>query len=195
MNRILIGLSTTHPEDAVEITKMMREYADIKRFDDAILQWAQQAIGFRLTDMMDPKLLDSYLSETWSYIRNERFVKGGDVSIQPVKYHTTPRQIIERIRFMGREIHSQFWVNLMFAYWPHSYGTKPWLITDVTYPNEADGIIENGGMHWRIERATSGGRKNDFLAKYPTVHRRFTVSGPLTTVVEELKKAISYVEE
>lgn len=190
MKRILIGLSTTHQEDAVEIAKMMRGYADIKRFDDAILQWAQQAIGFRLTDMMDPKLLDSYLPETWSYIRNERFVKGGDVSIQPVKYHTTPRQIIERIRFMGREIHSQFWVNLMFAYWPDSYGMKPWLVTDITYPNEADGIIENGGVHWRIERGTPGGRRNDFLAKYPTVHKRFTVNGSLASVIEELKRAV-----
>lgn len=195
MKRILIGLSTTHPEDAVEIAKMMLGHVDIHRYDDAIMEWTQQATGLTPNLTEDPKIMDSYLPEQWSYIRNERFVNGGDVTIQPVKYHTTPRQILERIRFMGREIHSQFWVNLMFARWPESYDDKPWLIPDVTYPNEADGIIENEGVLWRIERRGPGSRKNDFLVKYPHVHRRFTVNGPLTQVVEELKKAVSYVEE
>lgn len=191
MNRILIGLSTTHPEDAVEIAKIMRGHMDVRRYDDAIMEWTERATGLTPNLTADPKIMDSYLPEEWSYIRNERFVDGSNVTIQPVKYHTTPRQIMERIRYMGREIHSQFWVNLMFAHWPESYKNEPWLITDLTYPNEADGIIENGGVHWRIERKAPGGRKTDFLAKYPTVHRRFAINGPLTSVVEELKKAVA----
>ena len=55
----------------------------------------------------------------------------------------------ENIIWVFRQFHKDFWVNSTLA----DYDTKQkWIISDVRFQNEADAIINLGGVILRVER-------------------------------------------
>lgn len=190
-NSKLIGISFSSVADA----KAWRELDSItltvngkekflrnKRFDALIIKWTSEALGIPVEKLEDETILNSYLDKNWSYMRNERFIdnKKG-IDRQPVQYHTTPGQVMDKIRYLGREIHANFWINALFD---GPWKEEPWIVIDVNYPNEADAILERGGKLYRVDHTPSPleKRKNDNLAKYPGFSGHFLTTGSLDSL-------------
>lgn len=154
MNNIqLIGLIIPNVDDVLHIEQELAKQGfsyKVVRYTDLICSIVEQVTGIRPTDSLG----NTFLGKEWDYIRNERFVDSkGEVNISPVTYHLTPTHIYSRMLFLGREIHSNFWVNALMRHFRlRPEGSPPWVVTNVTYPNEADGIVNNGGITIRLDR-------------------------------------------
>ena len=187
----LIGISASHAEDAVKIGELIHPTFIVKRYRDEIEKFAARVIGFTEEQMRDTKLMASYLGEEWSYTRNERFVDPKEgVLLRPVKYHITPAQVVQRIMYLGREIHSQFWVNALYASWDADVTLPHWVVIDCLYPNEADAIVDREGILVRVDRHE---RKKgvDYLVSHPGITRRFNTDGSdksLSLIADEILK-------
>lgn len=175
MNNIqLVGLIIPNTDDILhieqEIVKQVSSYK-LVRYTDMICSIVEQVTGTKPTSTLG----NTFLGKEWDYVRNERFVDNGEVNISPVTYHLTPMHIYSRMLFLGREIHSNFWVNaLMRQFRLRPEGSPPWVVTNVNYPNEADGIINNGGVTIRLDRKQS--RKRHPLDTFKT-DETFTLDG------------------
>lgn len=70
----------------------------------------------------------------------------------------TYRTFLQRLgtEAIRENIHPNAWVNALMAdYRPQKmsqYNPSQWLITDVRFPNEAQAVIDNGGIMIRVER-------------------------------------------
>jgi hypothetical protein len=81
------------------------------------------------------------------------------------KHEYTVRELLQLFGTeVGRQIHSDFWVNALFSDYKHlatnwdcdgneTIGYEPaWIITDVRFPNELKAIKDRGGITIRINR-------------------------------------------
>lgn len=77
--------------------------------------------------------------------------------------HMTVREFLQKLGTEGvrNGVHTNAWVNALFAdykdeYEMSTYGHTPkypnWIITDMRFPNEMDGVKERGGVCIRIVR-------------------------------------------
>jgi len=65
---------------------------------------------------------------------------------------------------MGRELFGEnFWVDQTFRKLEAS-GYNKWVISDTRFPNEADAVVNNGGIVWRVERPGFG-PTNDHISE------------------------------
>jgi hypothetical protein len=104
----------------------------IKSFIDTPKEFVSILTGIPTEKLADNEILNSYLGDDWSYIREERFAGAGGVSRKPVKYYNSPKIILAKIYELGREIHSDTWVNSLLR----TYSEPQKWIVYVMYPNE-----------------------------------------------------------
>lgn len=187
----IIGIVASFQEDAVAIGELLDGDVIVKRYRDEIRKITARALGVNVEQMEDEKFIKSYMGDEWSYIRNERFVENEEINIRPMKYHITPEHIFKRIQYLGREIHSNFWVNMLFA---SAYPDEPrtWLVTDVIFPNEVDGIIERDGIVVTVRRPNyPGDRRLDYLNAHPGIEKKYTTDGSkygIKVITDDLRK-------
>ena len=111
----------------------------VMSFQDLPKQMTSLATGIPIERMDNEEVFNSYLSEEWSYIREERFVSPLEgVSRKPVRYHLSAKNITEKIYNMGRDIHSDFWVNMFFA------NVRENTIITFNFPNELMSLKDRG---------------------------------------------------
>lgn len=118
----LIGISGRIGSGKDTIGKMIQEFTkpswEIQKFAEELKIWAARALGIPRSDLEKEEVKKAYLGEEWSYIRQERFVEAGEVSIRPVKYYLTYRGFMLKLGTdVARSIHSNFWVNILFSRW------------------------------------------------------------------------------
>lgn len=168
----LIGINATHSIDAGIVGRMLEDVLQTQRYDQAIRNIAKTSLGLTDKQMDDHRVMNAYLPSHWSYIREERFVEGGKVELKPVQYHLTPAKVMQKIQALGREIHSQFWVNTLFTKFDAEYSN--WCVNDVTFPNEANAIVERGGTIFKLVRLEKSEQK-DYLQRYPHIQKTFVI--------------------
>ena len=178
----LIGLSFQVGEDALNVplvTTLEHRYRALME------KWLMDVTGMTYAQITDDKTMDSYLGPEWSYVRMERFIGKEGVDSKGVQYHTSPRKLMDRIMYLGREIHSNFWINALFSV-PQ---LEDWIISDVNYPNEGDAILERGGIVYRIDHKPHPMGKPDPMSRYPNYTERLFTNGSK----EEMEKIIARV--
>lgn len=75
------------------------------------------------------------------------------------RYGLSPREIMQKVGEKMREIHPSIWVDTVFnSTIPklQEQGYELFIISDVRYPNEGDGIHARGGIIARVDRKDSG---------------------------------------
>lgn len=126
------------PEKVVENMTLPSDW-EVRSFIDTAKLFTARVTGIPSTKFNDSNLMNAYLGAEWSYTREERFVKGGEVDRKPVRYYLSPKMILTKMYELGREIHSNFWVNaLMNEYNPR---TSNWIVF-MMYPNEFSAVKE-----------------------------------------------------
>lgn len=131
-----------HPEKVVE-GMILPDGWEVRSFIDTAKLFTARVTGVPTNKFNDSVLMNAYLGNEWSYKREERFVSGGDVSRQPVRYHLSPKMVLTKMYELGREIHSNFWVNaLLNEYDPK---TSKWVVF-MMYPNEFAAVKENNAF-------------------------------------------------
>jgi len=148
----------------------------VKKFAGKLKQCISIVTGISLDDLEKEYVKNRELPEEWNRIWTNPV--NGVVETMPM----TVRQLLQEFGTEGcRSIHSDFWVNSLFAdYKPtltddskeelQKYLSKPkkykesiveykntnWIITDLRFPNEAEAIKVRGGILIKVERNTGG---------------------------------------
>jgi hypothetical protein len=112
----------------------------IRSFIDIPREIVSSLTGIPPELLEDTQVLNSYLGDEWSYIREERFTGAEGVTKKPVKYYNSPKIILTKVYELGREIHSNAWVNAL----TRSYSPNQKWIVYVTYPNEFTALKDMG---------------------------------------------------
>jgi len=75
-----------------------------------------------------------------------------EASLGPEWDDLTPRKILQLLgtEYGRKIIHPNIWVNSLFSDYKEN---SNWIITDVRFPNEVEGIKNRGGKVFRIERS------------------------------------------
>jgi hypothetical protein len=113
---------------------------EVHSFLGTAKEFTSLATGIPSEKFADQEFMNSYLGGEWSYLREERFVEGKNVSRKPVRYYISPKMILTKMYELGREIHSNFWVNALL----HKYDSKKKWIILLMYPNEFAAVKELG---------------------------------------------------
>jgi hypothetical protein len=122
----------------------------VVKFADELKLWVARALGLTREQLEDPQIKNTYLGDEWSYVREERRIIAGEVDMVPIRYYLNPRLILQKLGTeVGRSIHSNFWINVLFAKWQMN---SRWIITDVRFINEAMAVLDKGGILIRVNR-------------------------------------------
>ncbi len=140
----LIGISAQSPIDRARAVNHVAEIlqCSILDYDNPIHDFLKEVTG---QSSINEELMGAFLGREWSYVREEKFTENGGLVFKPVRYYLTPKQILTKLRYNLRDIHPDFWVNTYYNKYP-TEGVIP-----VRYPNEADGVVDHGGILIRIE--------------------------------------------
>jgi hypothetical protein len=143
----LIGISAQSPVDRMKAVKQIESALgyEVLDYDKPIYDFLKVVTG---QSEINDELMGAFLGKEWSYVREEKFTENGNLTFKPVRYYLTPRQILTKLRYNLRDIHADFWVNCYYNQYSNE-GVIP-----VRYPNEADGVIDHGGIMIRIENET-----------------------------------------
>lgn len=143
----LIGISAQTPVDRMKAVKQIESALgyEVLDYDKPIYDFLKVVTG---QSEINDELMGAFLGKEWSYVREEKFTENGNLTFKPVRYYLTPRQILTKLRYNLRDIHADFWVNCYYNQYSNE-GVIP-----VRYPNEADGVIDHGGIMIRIENET-----------------------------------------
>jgi hypothetical protein len=188
--RILIGISAQSIFDisiaSDVVSKAMK--IPVGDFDSVIIDFMNSLLGTKIK-YKDDKLMSAFLGDEWSYTREEKFTENDRIVFKPVKYHLTPKIIFTKLKYNLREIHSRIWVNLFFNKYKES------LVVPVLYPNQADAILENGGIIIRINnhRYINPSREEQLMDRYEgcTYHVDMTLSTKqLDELIWKIKKTL-----
>jgi len=141
----LIGISSQKEETRLYTAEVVSKFTEypIARPDEVIYDFMNRLLGINVNPD-SPAEMKTFLGREWSYVREEKFNENGVITIRPVRYHLTPKQIFTRLKYEMRTIHSDIWVNAFFK------NLRPNVIVPVLYPNEADAITDRGGIIIRI---------------------------------------------
>lgn len=167
MNKVkLIGISAQSPIDRIRASEHVSKVLgyELLDYDMPMLETLNFATGIGKATAEE---MEAYLGREWSYVREEKFMENGAVTFKPVRYHLTPKQILTKLRYNMRDIHPDFWVNTFYKneYFNPSVGG----VIPVRYPNEADGVIDHGGVMIRINNSYNRGvvtRENLLMDEY-----------------------------
>ena len=94
--------------------------------------------------------MGAYLGREWSYVREEKFTEDENIVFRPVRYHLTPKQIFNKLKYDMRDIHPDFWVNTFFRIY-----CPPFMVVPVRYPSQADALLQRGGIVIRINNSSN----------------------------------------
>ncbi len=145
---------------------------EIKKFAYKLKQIVSILTGIPVEDLEKHEVKDRVLGKEWyTFISLDEVLKTGS-GRRPY----TVRELLQRIGTdaMRNIIHPNIWVNALFADYKPVTTTESfyneeannytgitnrsitkdlnWIITDVRFPNEADAILERGGIMIRVER-------------------------------------------
>jgi hypothetical protein len=182
-----IGISSQKEETrlyASEIVSQLTRYP-IMKTDEIIYEFMHRILGIDF----DESNMKTFLGREWSFVREEKFNENGVITIKPVRYHLTPKQIFTRLKYEMRAIHSDIWVNAFFKH------VKPNVVIPVLYPNEADAIIERGGIIIRINDLgdfTTASREEQLMDGYSFTH--IVEVNDREDIVHSLKQLIWHIE-
>lgn len=182
----IIGISSQSSKERELAAKVLSHLTgyEIGDFDVPIFSELCNAIGFFI--YKDDKNMDAYLGQEWSYTIQQKFMEDGKLVFKPVRYYLTPRQIFTKLKYNTREIHSNFWVNAYFN--SDDYIGSNDVILPVRYPNEADAIIDRGGIIIRLENDLYRPTKEELLMdNYPCT---YTIKIDGATDTEEKLKTL-----
>lgn len=139
---------------------------ETRSFIDTAKLFTARVTGIPTNKLNDNTLINAYLGHEWSYKREERFVTGGEVDRRPVTYHLSPKMILTKMYELGREIHSNFWVNaLMSEYDPR---TSKWIVF-MMYPNEFAAVTERKGFTVFYDLSSSRGMLDSIKTQFDVV--------------------------
>jgi len=136
---------------------------EIKKFADKLKDIVCMLIGCSRKDLENREFKEKPLEKQWwnfSLGGGKRYVlpyigeySDSDRKIMEGRYEEkmTPRLMLQLLGTeAGRQvIHQNIWVNALFSDYNKTYN---WVITDVRFTNEADVILEKGGIVIRINR-------------------------------------------
>jgi hypothetical protein len=180
----IIGVSSQSPKEREITSKILNRLSgyEIGDFDVPIYSTLIGAIGFFIHK--DDEKMDAYLGQEWSYVIQQKFMEGGKMIFKPIRYYLTPRQIFTKLKYNIREIHSNYWVNAYFN--SDDYICTNEIILPVRYPNEADAIIDRGGIIIRINNDLYKPTKEEVLMDGYSFNYKLKVDGE-TDIEEKLK--------
>jgi len=126
----------------------------IKKFAGKLKQIVSLLTGIPVEDLEKQEVKDRVLGKEWQVIPYEN------------TFYTkrTVRWLLQKLGTdaMRDVIHPNIWVNALFADYKDEWGGMNtytntgkypnWIITDVRFPNEADAILERGGIMLRVNR-------------------------------------------
>ena len=139
---------------------------EIKKFAGKLKQIASILTGIPVEKFEDQEFKKTFLSREWDTIvpkpgRREDGIFGtGEKMIK----QTTVRELLQKLgtEAMRDGLHTNTWVNALFADYKLQVGQYDgiairdsypnWLITDVRFPNEAQAIKDRGGIVIRVNR-------------------------------------------
>jgi hypothetical protein len=149
----------------------------VQSFDDSIYYALSCATGIDTDTLKKSDVFNSYLGKEWSYVREERFTENGQTVFKPIRYYLSPKQIFNKLKYDMREIHSNYWINQFF----NTYiGQIPPIIIGVQYPNQAEAILERGGIVLRgdnLSQTSPVTREDLLMDTYRDFFKVFTYSG------------------
>jgi ABC-type oligopeptide transport system ATPase subunit len=124
---------------------------EIKKMAGKLKEIASVILGVPVEKFEDRAFKESYLSEEWNYVDKSGFKK-----------QMTVRQFLQKLGTdaMRNGLHPNTWAN---AFWVDYVDQKPedrfsnivypnWIITDVRFPNEAESVLDHGGILIRVNR-------------------------------------------
>lgn len=126
-------------------------------FADKMKQCVAIILGCNVSDLEKEEFKESYIPWIREDIFNLTADGFGEVDNVPI----TVRKLLQKFGTeIGRNIDSNLWVNaLLNEYTPDYRGELPnWIIPDVRFSNEAQAIIDKGGILIRVNKDTG---KND----------------------------------
>ena len=140
----LIGISGKAQSGKDTVGSLFTAYGfEKKSFAYKVKQIASLLTGYPIEAFESEDIKSSYLDYEWNYSEERRM---------------TVRELLQKIGTdcMRDNLHNNVWINALFAdYRPpklDEYYPSKWVITDVRFPNEADAILEKGGILIRVQR-------------------------------------------
>lgn len=159
----------------------------IKKFADKLKECVSLILGIPRKELEKEEVKCKVLGEEWMYYTTLNFdtdkyekcsYLGNQDRYPSIPHATTVREILQEFGTeVGRQIHPNFWVNVLFSdYKVDSPGSNPmqmnisdkevtvskipynsnlypnWIITDVRFPNELKAIKDRRGIVIRINR-------------------------------------------
>ena len=159
----------------------------IKKFADKLKDIACLLIGCTREHLEDREFKEKELGEKWwrykihdgsvfRWATLEEYNKEGKYQKFIVKL--TPRKLLQLLGTeCGREIlHPNIWVNALFADYSdrqfrgstYESQISKWIITDCRFPNEAQAIVDRGGIVIRVNRYDENGMPYKTLNNHPS---------------------------
>lgn len=184
----LIGISAQSPADRMRAAQQIEETLGypVLNYDSPLYDFLSSITG---QPMHSDELMNAFLGKEWSYVREEKFTENGELVFKPVRYYLTPKNILMKLKYNLRDIHPDLWVNAYFNNYSHE-GVIP-----VRYPNEADGVIDHGGIMIRIENSTIVGpvtKENTIMDAYKC---DYTIEVNSQNFSEKLNNLICLIEK
>lgn len=171
-----IGVSSQYASERALVSSYLSEKLGyfLADFDQPIYNLLQEATGLDPHDI-SRETMGAYLGREWSYVREEKFSEEGKIVFRPVRYHLTPKQIFNKLKYDMRDIHPDFWVNIFFRLY-----CPPEMVAPIQYPNQADAILDRGGIVIRVNNLskTSPVTREDALMDGYSFTHVFNVEGP-----------------
>jgi len=129
---------------------------EIKKMAGKLKEITSIILGVPVEKFEDRNFKESYLPEIWNYVDKNGFKK-----------QMTVREFFQRLGTdaMRNGLHENVWAN---AFWVDYVDQKPddrfsnieypnWIITDVRFLNEAESVINHGGILIRVNRGGDTG--------------------------------------
>ena len=137
----LIGLHINSDDDFSLLDRIKKDKWLIQTFEEGVNEFIASVLGIEPELLKDRTVLNSYLGEEWSYIREERFVGQGT---KPVRYFLSPKVIKAKLIESFLRIHSRFLINMTLKNRPNEHEKD--LILLITTPDELMAVKEAGGF-------------------------------------------------
>ena len=178
---------------------------EVKKFAGKLKQIASLLTGIPVEKFEDQEFKKTYLGKEWNSPYNIPF-SGPDF----VKHdgEATVREFLQRLgtEAMRDGLHTNVWVNALFADYKIDYDSYAgevvrdsypnWIITDMRFPNEMEAVVERKGITIRVTRP-------DFLSFEAMLHPSETAlddakfdyeiinDGSLEDLVEKVKHILT----
>lgn len=155
----IIGISGKKQHGKNTVAEIIQELTSplSDTFTNSVGKWKQKSFATKLKQIgalllnVDPKKFE-----------DEEY-KNTELWVNPESGESvTPRLILQKIGTeLGRGLHPDLWVNTSFADYKRikrevddseEYIFPNWIFTDVRFPNEANAIVERGGIMLRVFR-------------------------------------------